>query len=114
MEKIISFMVAILLVIILLYFYLKGNSVLSISTKKKNGKYTYRFRITLANGTVIEHLLYSDYPNYHGNVIRYHRFFRTQNKTLYFTVGEKNYRIPLDSILSLEMVRIDREEDKVY
>lgn len=66
------------------------------------------------NGTIIEHLLYSDYPNYHGNVITYHNFFRTRNKTLYFTEGEKNYQIPLDTILSSEMVRIERQENNVY
>ncbi|CVI71459.1 hypothetical protein BN3660_02243 [Eubacteriaceae bacterium CHKCI004] len=114
MKTILSVIVVILIVIILLYLYLKGNSMTFISTKKKDGKYTYRFRLTLMNGMVIEHLLYSDYPNYHGNVIGYHRFFRTRNKTLYFTVSEKNYQIPLNTILSSEMVRIDRQEDNAY
>ena len=84
---------------------------LFISATKKDEKYTYRFRLTLIDGTVIEHLLYSDYPNYHGNVIEYHNFFRAKNKTLYFTVGEKNYQIPLNSVLSSEMVRIDRQKN---
>ena len=114
MKIILSFMVAILLVIVLLYWCIKEDNILSISTKKKDKKYTYRFRLTLTNGTVIEHLLYSDHPNYHGNVIESRNFFRTQDKTLYFTVGEKYYRISLDSILSSEMVRIDRQEDKAY
>ena len=107
MEKIVLFIAIIIMVFTVLYLYLKGNSISFISTEKKNKKYTYYFRLTLMNGIIIECFLYSDYPNYHGNVIRYHNFFRTRNKTIYFTVGEKDYQIPLSMIFSSEMVRLD-------